>query len=133
MKTTDMTLADAIRAGLGFDVEDDPKKQRARVRALLYPPLVVFLPAKEGGRARIQGRSDSREWDMRYVRVQIGTVHDRDGIEIIPRFALCAFEDGGIGRELSPLEALDHIDPMELRDRLKESMARMGNMDMIRV
>ena len=135
MTTTNekMTLADAIRDGLGI-VGGDQKKERDRICGLLFPPLVVFLSAKNGGRAKIQGRSDGREWDMRYLRVQIGFKTDLySGIEIVPRFSLCAFEDGGCGRDLSPLEALDHIDPADLRDRLQDAVARMGDVGAIRV
>ncbi|MFZ5578394.1 MAG: hypothetical protein ACOY4Y_09915 [Pseudomonadota bacterium] len=136
-----MTLADATRAGLGIDNEADGQARRQRVARLLLAPLLFYMGAKNGGRARLEGRNDTRMWDMYYMQVQIKvrrsdspmlSTKDRD-IEIIPEFALCAFEDGGVGRKLSPLEALDHIDPQALRDRIAAAFARMGDADRIKV
>ena len=142
MKTTtnDMTLADAIRAGLGIGDEDNREAdaKRQRVAALLLNPLLFYMGARNGGKARLECRNDTRLWDMYYMQVQISvkrctlTPYDRS-IEIIPEFALCAFDDGGVGRKLSPLEALDHIDPQALRDRIAAAFARLGDADRIKV
>ena len=136
--TNDMTLAAAIRAGLGIDNEADGQARRQRVSRLLLNPLLFYMGAKNGGRARLEGRNDTRMWDMYYMQVQIKARRgisylpgEDPPIEIIPEFALCAFEDGGVGRKLSPLEALDHIDPQALRDRITAAFARMGDADRI--
>lgn len=69
--TNDMTLADAIRAGLGIDNEADGQARRQRVARLLLNPLLFYMGAKNGGRARLEGRNDTRMWDMYYMQVQI--------------------------------------------------------------
>ena len=139
--TTNMTLADAIRAGLGIDGEAAAEARR-RVEKLLANSLLFYMDARNGGRAQLEGRNDSRLWDMRYVQVEIRVKRpfhpflpksDNPSLDVSAEFALCAFDDGGVGRKLSPLEALDHIRPQDLRDRIAAAFARMGDADGIKV
>jgi hypothetical protein len=119
-----MNLTEAIQEALSG----------AGPRVLGSAPAVFVLPARNGGRGKVEvmskGRGDQwirseKEYDLRFLRVSVS----RNSGGVALNFGLCPFEDGGkVARVVPPMEVLEHVSTGQITEKLKLMIEQTGDL-----
>lgn len=122
--TKPMNLTEAIQEALSG----------AGPRVLGTSPAVFVLPARNGGRGKVEVMSKDRrdqwirgekEYDLRFLRVSVSRQYDGVGLQ----FGLCPFEDGGkVARIVPPMEVLEHVSTEQIIEKLKLMIEQTGDL-----